>query len=76
MRSAVHGVTLDTETRCAHYHSRLDIIAIKMRCCATYYACRECHDQLAGHAAEVWPIDEWDQAAVLCGCLLYTSRCV
>lgn len=67
MRSAVHGVTLDTETRCAHYHSRLDIIAIKMRCCATYYACRECHDQLAGHAAEVWPIDEWDQAAVLCG---------
>ena len=67
MRSAVHGVALDTETRCAHYHSRLDIIAIKMRCCGAYYACRECHDELAGHAAEVWPIELWDQAAVLCG---------
>jgi len=67
MRSAVRGVTLDAETRCAHYHSGLDIIAIKMRCCGTYYACRECHDELAGHAAEVWPIDQWDQAVVLCG---------
>jgi uncharacterized CHY-type Zn-finger protein len=67
MRSAVHGVALDPETRCAHYHGRLDIIAIKMRCCGTYYACRECHDELAGHAAQVWPIQAWDQAAVLCG---------
>jgi uncharacterized CHY-type Zn-finger protein len=67
MRPAVHGVLLDPETRCAHYHSHLDIIAIKMRCCGTYYACRECHDELAGHAAEVWPTRAWDQAAVLCG---------
>jgi uncharacterized CHY-type Zn-finger protein len=67
MRPTVHGVTLDPETRCAHYHSRLDIIAIKMRCCETYYACRECHDTLAGHACAVWPVEEWGQAAVLCG---------
>jgi len=66
-RPAVLGVSLDAETRCAHYHSELDIIAIKMRCCGAYYACRECHDDLADHAAEVWPVGDWDQTAVLCG---------
>jgi uncharacterized CHY-type Zn-finger protein len=63
----VYGIDLDAQTRCCHYHSRLDIVAIKMKCCGLYYACRECHDALADHAAEVWPLSEWDQAAVLCG---------
>lgn len=67
MRPIVKGAALDAETRCAHYHSPLDIIAIKMRCCGTYYACRECHDELAGHAPEVWPKAAWDQRAVVCG---------
>ncbi|MDB5479919.1 MAG: zinc finger domain protein [Caulobacteraceae bacterium] len=67
MRPIVEGVSLDAETRCAHYHSAVDIIAIKMRCCGIYYACRECHDELAGHGSEVWPKAEWDQPAVLCG---------
>lgn len=67
MHPLVKGVSLDAETRCAHYHSALDIIAIKMRCCETYYACRECHDALADHAAAVWPIAERDQPAILCG---------
>jgi uncharacterized CHY-type Zn-finger protein len=66
-RPAVCGVELDPETRCAHYRSPLDIIAIKMRCCETYYACRECHDELADHAAQVWPRETWDSAAILCG---------
>jgi uncharacterized CHY-type Zn-finger protein len=35
--------------------------------CAAYYACKDCHDALAGHAIEVWPRSEWDQPAVLCG---------
>lgn len=67
MRPIVHGVALDAETRCVHYHGALDIIAIKMRCCGIYHACRECHDELAGHAAEVWPQAEWHKKAVLCG---------
>lgn len=67
MRPIVEGVSLDADTRCAHYHGAVDIIAIKMRCCGIYYACRECHDELAGHASEVWPKAEWDQPAVLCG---------
>ena len=67
MRPIVRGIDLDSETRCTHWHSPLDVIAIKMKCCGVYYACRDCHDALAGHAAEVWPEAEWDQPAVLCG---------
>ena len=63
----VRGRDLDPQTRCAHWDSLLDVIAIKMRCCRTYYACRECHDELAGHQAAVWPVAEWDEAAILCG---------
>ena len=66
-RPPVHGRDLDPQTRCAHWHSPLDIIAIKMRCCRSYYACRECHDELARHPAEVWPVAEWDEPAILCG---------
>jgi uncharacterized CHY-type Zn-finger protein len=67
MRPPVHGVDLDAETRCAHWHSDLDIIALKMRCCGTYYACRDCHDALADHPARVVPRAQFDQPAVLCG---------
>jgi uncharacterized CHY-type Zn-finger protein len=67
MRPTVKGRALDPQTRCAHYHSPLDVIAIRMRCCGAYYACRECHDELAGHPVEVWPKSEWAQPAVLCG---------
>jgi uncharacterized CHY-type Zn-finger protein len=66
-RPCVSGIDLDLQTRCAHYNSRLDIIAIKMKCCGIYYACKDCHDALADHAIEVWPRSEWDQPAVLCG---------
>lgn len=65
--SSVRGVGLDSRTRCVHYHSALDIIAIRMKCCDTYYACKDCHDALADHAIKVWPRAEWDQLAVLCG---------
>jgi uncharacterized CHY-type Zn-finger protein len=66
-RPHVHGIDLDAQTRCTHYNKPVDVIAIKMKCCATYYACKDCHDALAGHAIEVWPQSEWNQAAVLCG---------
>jgi uncharacterized CHY-type Zn-finger protein len=63
----VHGVTLDGHTRCAHWHSPLDIVAIKMRCCQTYYACSACHQAEADHPVEVWPRSEFDAKALLCG---------
>ena len=67
MRPTVHGLELDPQTLCAHWHSPRDVIAIKMRCCGEYYSCRQCHDALAGHPAVVWPASEWDQPAILCG---------
>ena len=63
----VRGIDLDAHTRCAHYKSALDIIAIKMKCCGVYYACKECHEALADHPIKVWPQAEWNEAAVLCG---------
>ena len=66
-RPLVRGLDLDPQTRCAHWHSERDIIAIRMRCCGTYFACRECHDALAGHDVQVWPRAEWNQPTVLCG---------
>ena len=58
---------MDGQTRCVHYHSALDVIAIKMKCCGEFYACKDCHEALAGHAIAVWPRDEWEEPAVLCG---------
>src|SRR4029077_16763018 len=63
----VRGVDLDSQTRCAHYRSLLDVIAIRMKCCDRYFACKDCHDALADHPIEVWPRTQWDKAAVLCG---------
>ena len=63
----VRGVNLDPQTRCEHYRGPSDIIAIKMKCCGIYYACKDCHASLAGHDIEVWPEAEWNQEAILCG---------
>jgi uncharacterized CHY-type Zn-finger protein len=63
----VRGVSLDPQTRCGHYHGATDIIAIKMKCCGVYYACKDCHLALAGHPMEVWLENEWGQKAILCG---------
>jgi uncharacterized CHY-type Zn-finger protein len=68
---AVKGALLDRQTRCKHYHSPKDIIAIKMKCCNEYYACIDCHREAAGHEARVWPADEFDTKAVLCGNCYY-----
>jgi uncharacterized CHY-type Zn-finger protein len=63
----VRGIDVDPQTRCAHYHLLVDVIAIKMKCCGEYYACKECHDALADHPVQVWPRNEWDKKAILCG---------
>ena len=63
----VLGVNLDSQTRCEHYHGPTDIIAIKMKCCGVYYACKDCHEALANHGIEVWPEEAGNQEAILCG---------
>jgi len=66
-KDQVKGLDLDAQTRCLHYRGPTDIIAIKMRCCETWYACIDCHAALAGHSAMVWPRSEWHRLAVRCG---------
>ncbi|HQZ96214.1 MAG TPA: CHY zinc finger protein [Pyrinomonadaceae bacterium] len=63
----IYGVDLDAETRCAHWHSELDIIAIKFKCCGRWFPCFECHAAVANHEPAVWPIGERDAKAILCG---------
>lgn len=63
----VRGAVMDAETRCEHWHSELDIIAIKFKCCGEWFPCFECHSALAGHAASVWREDEREAKAILCG---------
>jgi len=63
----VHGVDVHPDTRCAHYATDRDVIAIKFACCGDYYPCLQCHDTLADHDRDVWPVDEFDTAAILCG---------
>lgn len=61
------GVGVDAETRCAHWHSPLDIVAIRFKCCGAWYPCFDCHAETAGHDPAVWPADEFAERAVLCG---------
>ena len=62
-----HGTQVNARTQCVHYHSKRDIIAIKFRCCDTFYACIYCHHETAGHAPSVWLRTEFNAKAVLCG---------
>jgi uncharacterized CHY-type Zn-finger protein len=63
----IKGKPIDAQTRCVHWHSELDVIAIKFKCCGEYYPCYECHEETAGHQAEQWLPSEFDQKAILCG---------
>lgn len=63
----VYGKAIDEQTRCSHWHSELDIIAIKFRCCKKYYPCYSCHSECVDHVAQVWPEKEWGNKAILCG---------
>lgn len=63
----VRGVDVDGETRCAHYDSERDVVAIAFRCCGTFYPCLRCHAEVADHERAVWPRESFDAEAVLCG---------
>lgn len=41
------GSIIDVNTRCIHYHTNLDIIAIKFKCCDIYYPCYKCHEEIS-----------------------------
>jgi len=61
------GHPVDGQTRCIHYQGPTDILAIRFRCCREYYPCFTCHEETAGHPAEVWSRQERKTRALLCG---------
>ncbi|CAN5152354.1 CHY zinc finger protein [soil metagenome] len=61
------GTDVDAQTRCAHYNSEIDIIAIKFKCCGKWFPCFKCHAGHTNHSAEVWSVEESDTLAILCG---------
>ncbi len=61
------GKITDEFSRCIHFHSSLDVIAIKFKCCNEYYPCYNCHEEEADHEHEAWNKNEFDSKAVLCG---------
>lgn len=63
----VRGVAVDPETRCAHFDTAVDVIALRFGCCGAYYPCFECHAAVTDHEPAVWPSDRFDEPAVLCG---------
>ncbi|KAF2126385.1 zinc finger CHY domain-containing protein [Dothidotthia symphoricarpi CBS 119687] len=67
-RPQVHGLSLTPLTQCLHYHTPLDILAIKHACCQKFYACITCHNACeTDHAPAVWRRDQREEKAVLCG---------
>lgn len=63
----VYGPVTDDETRCIHYHTNLDIIAIKFKCCGKFYPCYKCHEENEQHPIERWQPEEFSNPAILCG---------
>ena len=62
-----HGTGVNERTQCAHYHSERDIIAIQFKCCEAFYACIQCHEEVADHTPVVWPKAEFATQAIYCG---------
>lgn len=63
----IKGKTIDDNTRCIHYHSPVDIIAIKFKCCNEYYPCYQCHKEEVNHPTQLWSKEGWNEKAILCG---------
>ena len=63
----VFGKTVDDQTRCEHYSTELDIIAIRFACCDRYYPCHLCHSECTAHRAQQRPREQWHRKAILCG---------
>ena len=67
MMPKVYGSLVDNETRCTHYHTFLDVIAIKFKCCNKYYPCYQCHEEHETHPIKRWSEQDFDEKAIMCG---------
>ncbi|SUJ60260.1 zinc finger protein [Staphylococcus aureus] len=65
----VYGSLIDTETRCLHYFTEEDIIAIKFKCCNKYYPCYKCHNEFEKHAIKRWSEPSFNEKSNLMRCM-------
>ncbi|KAF2646412.1 zf-CHY-domain-containing protein [Massarina eburnea CBS 473.64] len=63
----IHGLCVTSHTQCSHWHSPLDIIAIKHACCNKFYACISCHNACETHVPKLWEKSQREEKAALCG---------
>lgn len=63
----VKGNVIDNETRCSHYHTEKDRVAIKFYCCKTYFSCYLCHKEAGCGQLQTWPKNKFNQKGILCG---------
>ncbi|MCX8028785.1 MAG: CHY zinc finger protein [Brevinematales bacterium] len=63
----IFGVDIDDNSRCIHYHSDRDIVAIKFKCCRKYYSCYKCHNEMEDHNIIIWNVKDFGSKVVMCG---------
>ena len=61
------GRLVDVQSRCVHYRTDRDVVAIRFACCRPFYGCHLCHQECADHPAVVWSSADRDVHAVVCG---------
>ena len=61
------GVLVDDESRCVHYHTDKDIVALQCYECQKYYACYQCHNALETHTFTPYPLSLKEDRPILCG---------
>jgi len=63
----LRGVEVDAETRCAHYDTARDVVALRFPCCDAYFPCFRCHDAVTDHESQRVARESFGDPAVLCG---------
>lgn len=58
---------IDQETRCTHYNSEVDRVAIQFYCCKKYFPCYHCHKEHGCGETQPWPKSQFHEKAILCG---------
>lgn len=61
----IYGIKIDQQSRCIHYHTKNDIVALMCRQCQKFYACYKCHDELNNHTFR--PVYANQVHNILCG---------
>src|SRR5665213_1440731 len=63
----IFGKPIDEQTRCVHYGTQADVVAIEFACCRRFYPCHLCHEETADHPARQWSRGSRGEKAILCG---------